>query len=248
MRFTTKTLLSTILLVFAHLTLADSLWGSVLWGEGAAKVSPPQITILVFDKAQVRESVLAAAEQQASVIFRQAGVEITWRNCMPISGADPACHQVPDSTHFVVSIIPRGQKRNKDVFGVAFLDEAGIGKYTDVFFDAIANLPQAEGVNEASLLGAVTAHEVGHLLLGLHSHSAVGVMSARWQHEQLSRLGMGSFWFSPDQASRMHQRIRDGQRRVSLQLARAGNCSQPGQESSRLLVRRPGIILGQIVP
>jgi len=32
----------------------------------------------------------------------------------------------------------------------------------------------------ATLLGRVTAHEIGHLLLGTNSHTLAGIMRAKW--------------------------------------------------------------------
>jgi hypothetical protein len=35
--------------------------------------------------------------------------------------------------------------------------------------------------------GYAVAHEIGHLLLGSHSHSLVGIMRARWGRKELAR-------------------------------------------------------------
>lgn len=56
------------------------------------------------------------------------------------------------------------------MFGVAFLAEDGSGKQSDIFFDRIDKAHRANGTSTSSLLGAVTAYELGHLLPGSHAH------------------------------------------------------------------------------
>ena len=93
-----------------------------------------------------------------------------------------------------------------DVFGVAFLDDNGQGKYTDVFFDGVNSLHRDTGANLGRLLGAVAAHEIGHLL-GFKFHSMWGIMSAHWQQDHLRRLERGALLFTPEQALRMQAQI-----------------------------------------
>ena len=59
------------------------------------------------------------------------------------------------------------------------------------------------------MFGSVMAHELGHLLLGLNSHSVKGLMRARWGRDELQRMGMGTLLFLPEQGKRMRARIAD---------------------------------------
>jgi hypothetical protein len=173
-----------------------------------ADTANPQIMILVFDKDRLALPVLVEAERQATLIFRRAGINVDWRYCSPGSEkSERACHEIPTPTQFVMTIIGQNKPSTNDIFGVAFLGESGTGKYVDVFFDRITKLHREEGSNEASLLGAVIAHEIGHLLLGSHSHSQWGIMSPHWKADHLRRVGMGTLLFSPEQAFRMRARI-----------------------------------------
>ena len=91
------------------------------------------------------------------------------------------------------------------VFGEAFLGPDGKGAYADVFFD---RLRQASGMpNIAQLLGAVSAHELGHLLLGSHSHALNGIMEPTWTSESLRRISMGTLTFTPDQQRSIRSRV-----------------------------------------
>ena len=53
----------------------------------------------------------------------------------------------------------------------------------------------------AVILGRVTAHEIGHLLLGTNGHAPAGLMRATWN----LRLPHPSEWqFTDDDAARIH--------------------------------------------
>jgi hypothetical protein len=57
------------------------------------------------------------------------------------------------------------------------------------------------------LLGTVVAHELGHLLLGSHAHSQVGIMVPVWEEESLRNMGMGHLLFTREQSSLMKMRV-----------------------------------------
>ena len=46
------------------------------------------------------------------------------------------------------------------------------------------------------LLGCVIAHEIGHLLLGLNSHSGSGIMQRRWERKQITQVMTGTPLFT----------------------------------------------------
>ncbi len=182
------------------------------------------ITILVYNDARVPHFELDAAEQQASFIFRESGVTVTWLNCVDTHEIKEDCHRLLDPNEFMMHIVPNGRTSSDTVFGVAFLAEDGNGKYSDVFFDRIENVHRASGISITGLLAAVTAHELGHLLLGPHAHSPLGIMSPHWRKEDLRRISMGSLRFTPEQSSRMKTRIQDWQTHSpAMQFARARN-------------------------
>jgi hypothetical protein len=182
------------------------LWGSV----ATAQDKSSGITVLVNDSAGVKPSVLKQAEREAGRLFEAAGIEIRWVNCAQTN----ECRRILGPEEFVLHIVPGGNTRSDLVFGEAFLGEDGRGQYSDVFFD---RLKQAQGdVNLALLLGAVSAHELGHLLLGSNSHSAIGIMEPRWGQQGLRSLGMGRLLFTPEQARSMRNRISAGAVPVTL--------------------------------
>jgi len=182
------------------------LWGSV----AAAQDRNSGITVLVNDSAGVKPSVLRKAEREAGQLFDAAGIEIQWVNCAETD----ECRHMLGPKEFVLHIVHGGRTRSDFVFGEAFLGEDGRGQYCDIFFD---RLQQTQGdVNLALLLGAVSAHELGHLLLGSHSHSGIGIMEPRWRQEDLRNVGMGRLLFTPEQARSMRNRISAAPVRVTM--------------------------------
>jgi len=205
-----------------QVTVCAGFLGMVLCGGGLAIAGSSdrdredrKVTVLVNDGAQVAPSVLRQAEIEATRIFREAGVEIEWVGCS--GGSVPyedRCQVIPGENQYVLHIVPTGRTSSDLVFGLAFLDEDGHGKYCDVFYNRIVEAHHDSGANLSLLLGMVAAHELGHLLLGSHAHWHMGIMTPVWKGDVLRRINMGSLLFTQEQASVMKARIGGGE--VSL--------------------------------
>lgn len=179
----------------------------LLWSAlGVAQSDSSGITVMVIDSAKVPSAVLQKAEAEAERIFRNSGVEIRWVNCLK-KGEKRDCHHTPGTNEFMLHIVPDGKTQSDMVFGEAFLGEDGTGKYADVFFSRVRAAAETPELNTSELLGAVTAHELGHLLLGSRSHSKTGVMEAVWKQDSLRRIWMGSLLFTREQAQAMQRRV-----------------------------------------
>jgi hypothetical protein len=179
-----------------------------LGGAVAVSQANAQVHVLIYDNARVSTRVVEQAQSEATRIFHSAGVELRWINCS--SGANAAeCRSATKTRELVLRIVPRGKSAGDSVYGDAFLAEDGTGKYADIFFDPIASAHRDLGVNESRLLGAVAAHEIGHLLLGLRAHSWLGIMSAMWASDSLRKAEMGTLLFTREQATRMQERMTD---------------------------------------
>jgi len=181
---------------------------SLLLSEMAFCVSG-QITITIHNEAPITENVLAQATQEASRIFHTAGVNSVWIVC-PHSNTGPStpdCLSAVDLAHVSLRIVPWSSQMGDSTFGVAFLDEKGLGTYSDVFYPLAESLSRQCGASLGRVLGHVMAHEIGHLLLGSKAHSPLGIMRPQWQAEELRQIGMGTLLFTPEQASKMHARL-----------------------------------------
>ena len=195
-------------------------------------MSSPEVTISVHDFADVPTPLLAAAEAQAGRIFRHAGLETVWLNCGPkVEDVESKACYVTDPTHLVLKILPHAlsaQVRDRgDVLGEAIVDERGVGYYAYAFYDRVQRVAEERRLGHA-LLGAVLAHEIGHLLLGSNSHTVSGIMSAHWNGEELRRISEATMFFAPSQSRVLRDRVGSRQADVpAVTRATAGGSAAP---------------------
>ena len=182
-----------------------------LWGKAPARVpASGRMTISVYNDAEVSADVLERAENEASHVFRQAGIEVTWLNCrIPAANeeASRACREAvfPEHLHLRIVRWPLGLKG--ETMGISFQAGDGSGCYADLFYEPMEQLHQSDGTDIATLLGHVAAHEIGHLLLGKNSHSAAGIMHAHWTAEDLANAKVGGLVFLENESLRMKARL-----------------------------------------
>lgn len=173
----------------------------------------PQITVSVFSDVPVSPQLLVRAEQQTGKIFSISGLDIVWIDCTGAHAADGdrdrACLKRYGPDDLIIRITSHVSTVPSDAFGVAFLASDGRGRYADVFWTQTQELSASSNRAPDRILGSVMAHEMGHLLLGLHSHSVSGVMRAHWGRDELQRMEMGTLLFLPEQGKRMRARIAD---------------------------------------
>jgi hypothetical protein len=180
----------------------------LLCGSAVAEVGADgQVRVLVYASARIRTSVIDQAGVEVVRIFRSAGVDLRWVTCSG-RNAESDCRNLLDREKLILNVLPRGKTAGESVYGDAFLGEDGSGKYADIFFDRIREAHDEDGIDESRLLGAVAAHEIGHLLLGLRAHTWLGIMAPKWSGESLRQMGMGRLLFTPEQAARMKERVR----------------------------------------
>lgn len=186
---------------------AVGFWGLILFA-GVLKAHAARLTISVYNDAGVPSPVLVHAEERGAEIFSRAGLDLTWINCsqsatdQPVSG----CARIEGREHLVIRIISHMAGGNVDgKFGLSFLGAGGIGRYSDVFWDKIQELGN-DNVEEWAILGSVMAHEIGHLMLGSHSHAISGIMRAQWNRHELQHIAMGTLLFLPEEERQMKAR------------------------------------------
>lgn len=177
----------------------------------ARDVQPPtQVSVAVYNDAGVNAGMLHQAESEAARLFREAGVDIDWVNCLtgPASSTNlPACTQAEFRTVLQLRILAHARTLDGSVFGVSYLGEDGSGCYSLVFFERVKELDREYHQDPVIVLGYVMAHEVAHLLLGANSHSEAGIMRAHWQWQDLVRAGRAELHFTPGESERMRERM-----------------------------------------
>ena len=171
----------------------------------------PEITGAIYDDVQLPPKILADAEDEATRIFRKAGLKMLWAPCtlskLPAED-DPRCHHLASAVHPSLRIVPHVSK-SSEIFGVAFLSAEGTGGYSDVSYNAVEELNHNWHFGLARVLGTVMAHELGHLLLGSNAHSSIGIMQRHWGPGQVRQIMMGGLLFTEEQSRAMEESARN---------------------------------------
>ena len=167
-----------------------------------------RLTVSVFNDAEVPHSVLQVAQARAETVLDGAGIALTWLDCGTPGNwvQNIGCRDIAFPSHLSVRLARNGRLRTGDVFGESFLDDQGVGDYASVYVEPLAASKALEVVDEGDLLGYVAVHELGHLLLGLNSHSADGLMRGKWNFAALQQAARGTLIFNASEAERMRAR------------------------------------------
>ena len=167
------------------------------------------IRVRLYNYASVPQKTLASAKADASAILQTAGVSAGWAEC-PLGE-----HDVPKDTACLLPLSPRDlqmrildrgmAKRvgaSRHCLGYALLAD-GFDSIAAVFFHRAVDLEGTNHAKRATILGAMMAHEIGHLLLEKNHHSETGVLRASWGDEDLKMAAKGRLRFSAEEARSM---------------------------------------------
>jgi hypothetical protein len=177
----------------------------VSWLGGLMAVSQT-ITVQLYNRAGARPGVVTKAEQEASRAFERAGIATRWVECPTVDqgrGENQVCEESYAPSRFTI-VIDEGfaNVRIKDAALGFACPTSGDRNQAAVVYSRLEKVADAnrELLNRGSLLGAVLAHEIGHLLLGSKRHGA-GLMQASWAEPEFERIAQRRFLFTPEQAA-----------------------------------------------
>jgi hypothetical protein len=204
-------------------------------------------TIHVYNSAEVDHKTLMEAEKVATQIFRKVGAESRWLDVALTSESKQENSTDQGSfnlSHIRVNIYPRLIDErlglSKKVLGLA----PGTGpdrQVIYVFFNRVEALAHGQGraafegsirrpATTGQIMGHAIAHEIGHLLLNLESHSATGIMRGDWDLNDLQDVASGFLLFTTQQAELIRAEVarRVGLRRFGqLQTLEVGGLESP---------------------
>lgn len=176
----------------------------------AAEDGQTTMVIHVDNYARILRADRSAAENEVTRIYAKAGVRIVWA-----TGNDKADGP---GLHVRVQLLSTDMAMRK--IRTERLDDTVLGRaargaaYAYIVTHRIASLALRHGDDFRRLLGLVMAHEVGHLVLPIYSHSDSGIMRANIVVRSKSFQD-----FTPEQAvtirsmllaaSRLHSAITD---------------------------------------
>ena len=188
-----------------------------------------KIQVFVYNYAGVSPKTLARAEREAARIYSRTGIETEWLDCplTPVEAAQfPACQLLPSPARLALRLLSRPMAEriglSQATFGSALLPEdGGFGMTAQVCAHCCEELAKGNEALHAAVLGHVMAHELGHLLLGIGSHGATGLMHVPWHHKELENVAQGSLLFTSSEGEKMRRQVSarlNGQ--VSMQASR----------------------------
>ena len=204
----------------------------VAGSAGAAEAPDVTVTVRVYNYAGASNLVLHGAEREVTRIFSAAGIDTRWVDCSgtsvparPVSaeaavGAEEPttdCLTPVTGSGIVLRILSRTTPASKAFRDTMFGFAEG-GFVATVFYARLENLADGVYGNRTgipTILGDVIAHEMGHLLLGTHSHSRTGVMCGKWDKEYLRLAGEGFQTFSLEQSAVMRAAVLRRQTEIS---------------------------------
>jgi hypothetical protein len=166
------------------------------------------IKVRLYNYADASHPTLVKAEEEASRIFRVAGLELEWLDCPTSHAAEeryPACAATLGAMAVDLRILPSSMAARMgssgEQLGLALLSSRP-GSATDawVYYDRAERLAETDVASCDQILGLAMAHEIGHLLLGPDSHSHGGIMRANWDRKFLEEASRGQLLFTRDQA------------------------------------------------
>jgi len=166
-------------------------------------VNTYSMTVLVFNFRQVPSEVLGKAENEVGRIFQRAGIRVTWQDCP--TGNEP-CQKGPG--YVVLLGIMAGPVQNPMLDTISGRADPA-DHLASVYYDYLPRLPGGNPSDKATVLACVTAHELGHLLLGRHGHSVTGIMRESWDVEQARHALMSQLSFLPEESEILRATLRD---------------------------------------
>jgi hypothetical protein len=153
------------------------------------------ITVQVQNEQNVELKVLFDARGDVTRLYRRAGIELTWgatdaRLVIVVGGERDA----------------RAMAVHQDVMGLALINRgSNRGRVAHVYYDRVQAQAAMAGLEPASILGSVIAHEMAHLL-GV-SHATNGLMRAGWNDLELALAARGLLDFSQEQLEIIQQGV-----------------------------------------
>jgi hypothetical protein len=198
-----------------------------------AAASPSDLRILVYDFAGTPRGAFAQAREDAARVFLQAGIRTRWVYCRRTAdeAAAPDCALPRQPDVLELRLLPRVMTDRlrplPTACGVAYLAaEDGAPLSAQVFCHRAQELAGRHQMDYGMILGHLMAHELGHLILGIGSHSRDGLMRTPWGKADLAAASRGALLFSPAEAARIRARL-DPHRSASADGGRHAACRAP---------------------
>jgi hypothetical protein len=150
-----------------------------------------------YNYAHVESKTLAAAESIVSDIFAAANVQLIWRDGLAYAAESRGGLTSPPESPptLVVKLQPEGEAARYGVRSVC----GGIGLESGVIIFVRRF--------DATWLGYIMAHELGHILLGPNAHAIVGIMRGTLLPEDWEKAAQRTLGFTRSQKQQIRMWI-----------------------------------------
>src|SRR6266849_1519246 len=178
---------------------------------GRIAASDLKLTLVIYDHAHVGGETLTHAENTVSEIFEHAGVQLVWLEGFAYA-AERRKAEIPaqeDPATLVVKLQPASEAAR---YGVRSACE-GIGFESGAIVFVRSRNPRSTATADATHLGYIIAHELGHILLGPDAHSIVGIMRGTLLQQDWEKAAQGTLGFARSQQKQIRTRIAERSRR-----------------------------------
>ena len=183
----------------------------------ASNIRPASIGVTLSCVASVSAQELNIAKDAVARIFRKSGVQVVWHGCfndLAPTANEPAASvgHMGSPLEVTVLVLPHSMTErldtSMDTMGAAPGTHPGRRRLAYAFYDRVELFAQVyRFASSGQVLGTVIAHEIGHLMLPYHSHSAHGIMRASWALDDFQALSKGWLLFTPEQTELLRARL-----------------------------------------
>ena len=163
------------------------------------------LTVRVYQTTDLPSTLSERALREAARLLRAGLVDVRWVGC---TGVDPSpiCSVPPGPSELILALRDGAACQRLATLGEALVvhDEGGV--LATVYANCVASLASAGRSDVAVLLGRVTAHELGHLMIGTSAHARHGLMRRNWTANELLHNRAADWAFTTEDIAAMHSR------------------------------------------
>lgn len=177
-----------LLAVCGCMELSTPAFASLAYCSGSDSKPELKLTVLIANYAKVRRSELCEMELTTRRLLWLAGIAVQLVSCSsPEERLSAACQKTMGATRLSVCILPTASRDQSVALGSAVPDGTK-GWGANIYWANVESLAGAQTQDRGRMLGAVAAHEIGHLLLGTTLHSTTGIMQKNWYKEATKKI------------------------------------------------------------
>ena len=197
------------------------------------------LTVRLYDYAKPGDRILSHAKQEAVRTLGSVGIGVRWLDCpltMEELRTNRACDAPTGPTDLVIRLLAPQMREEVSsetgTFGYALVGDNPMPRTASVLFGNVERLawqrdqdssygPVHRSISHERyvgiLLGHVTAHEIGHLLLGSNRHSRRGLMQAHWNANATRDAVLGRLLFEAGEEKKIRRQM---ERRLDLETSK----------------------------